>query len=420
MNTLDLYLGDRRAGVLTLDGDAVSFTYDAAWRADPGAYPLSPPLGFGVRVDASWPARCRRYLENLLPEGRALDDLVARHAVSRSNVFALVRIVGRETAGAVALLPSGDAPPTSGTRREIPFAELSERIRAREQVPFSVWDGRVRMSIAGQQDKIGVRRAGDQLELVDGALATTHLLKPEPPRFPGLVANEAFCQHLAAASGIAAAETTILRVPEPVLCVRRFDRAVVGDDVRRLHVIDGLQALDLPVSHKYERWLGSGRDVAVVRDGASIPRLQGLAVHSPAPALLRRDLLRRHVFDLLVGNSDAHGKNVSFYVTSAGLSLAPAYDTVCVAAWPDLDADLALAIGDQFDGEAVGPADWRRLADDCVLPPRFVLGEVRGVATRVRRALGTLRDDLAVTQLEREMLATVRAVVERRIARILG
>ena len=404
-----------------LDGDLLTVTYDAAWRDDPEGYPLSPPLGFGVTVEPSeWSQRCRRYLENLLPEGRALDDLVARHAVVRTNVFALMRIVGRETAGAVALLPEGEAPRSGGTRREIPPEELSERIRARDETPFSVWDGRVRMSIAGRQDKVGVRRDDDRFFLVDGDLATTHILKPEPRQLPAVVVNEAFCQKLAAACGLDAAEVTIVRVPEPVLCVRRFDRARVDGDVRRIHVIDGLQALDLPVSKKYERWLGSTPDVAKAREGASIPRLQGLADRTATPARTRQLLLRRHIFDFLVGNSDAHGKNVSFFVSRAGLALAPTYDTVCVAAWPHLDTDLALAIGDQFAAAAVGPRDWQQLADDCALHRGLVFRELRGMASRMRGALAAVGDDLAETDVEREMLATVRAVVARRIEQIGG
>jgi len=40
--------------------------------------------------------------------------------------------------------------------RPITPEELSERIRKRQETPFSVWDGRVRLSIAGYQDKIAV------------------------------------------------------------------------------------------------------------------------------------------------------------------------------------------------------------------------------------------------------------------------
>ncbi len=60
------------------------------------------------------------------------------------------------------------------------LTELAQRIAERAQVPFAVWDGRVRMSIAGYQDKLAVYKENDRLYLADGELASTHILKPEP------------------------------------------------------------------------------------------------------------------------------------------------------------------------------------------------------------------------------------------------
>ena len=55
--------------------------------------------------------------------------------------------------------------------------------------------------------------------------------------------------------------------------------------VRRRHVIDACQALDLPASMKYERNIGSGRDVAHIRDGASLARVYGLRPLLENPAI---------------------------------------------------------------------------------------------------------------------------------------
>lgn len=420
---LDAFLAGRPIGRLRTDEDLLRFEYARAWVDDAAGFPLSPPLAFRLQENLApdaWARRCRRFLENLLPEGQALDDVARANGVSKGNVFALLRVLGRESTGALVLLPEGATPADApGERREIPRAELSARIKARDEEPFTVWDGRVRLSIAGMQDKLAVAREGDRLFLVDGALATTHILKPEPARFPALVVNEAFCLRLARAAGIDAAEATVERVPEPVLNVRRFDRVVTGAGVDRIHVIDACQALDLAASHKYERTLGAGRDVAHVRDGASLPRLFALADASPAPARTRRDLLRRVLFDWLVGNADAHGKNVSFYVGPAGLTLAPAYDLVCVAAYPRIDQALAMAIGDQFDGDAVTREDWLSMADACDLRGALVLRELAATARRVRAGLDG-GADLAETPEERAMLGQIRAVVAERCERVRG
>jgi hypothetical protein len=61
--------------------------------------------------------------------------------------------------------------------------KLSQRIRSRPGLAFSVWDGKVRLSIAGYQDKIAILKENDLWFLLDGGdLASTHLLKPDPIR----------------------------------------------------------------------------------------------------------------------------------------------------------------------------------------------------------------------------------------------
>ena len=132
-------------------------------------------------------------------------------------------------------MPAGDdgisaAQPTA---REISPEELQQRIAQRNEIPFSVWDGKVRMSVAGFQDKLLVQKHADRLFLVDGSLASTHILKPQPlnTQLAHMVANEHFCMRLAQEVGLRAyktrslvAEVEILRVPDPVLCIARFDR----------------------------------------------------------------------------------------------------------------------------------------------------------------------------------------------------
>lgn len=65
------------------------------------------------------------------------------------------------------------------------------------------------------------------------------------------------------------------------------------------------------------------------------------------PSVDRLGLLRWAILQVLIGNTDAHGKNVSFFCDDRGLRLAPAYDLVCMEA---LDADFgdayAMAYGD--------------------------------------------------------------------------
>ncbi len=397
--TLSAWIGEQRVGTLSYHDDTgrFSFSYELAWIEQAAAYPISPTLPFQrpeQQTDELHSVNVRRFFENLLPEGKALEDAAAAHAVSKGNLFGLLRWLGQESTGALALLPEDSTPAQVDlVMREVTYEELSERIHDRANRPFNVWDGRVRMSIAGYQDKLSVYvdKAG-KLFLVEGALASTHILKPEPmnPKLSKLVANEYFCLKLSSALGIPTAEVEILRVPEPVLMVKRFDRIVHNSNVERLHVVDSCQALNLSVNHKYERNFGSGHDVANIRDGVSLERLFSIAPLTQSEAATRMTLIRWTILQYLIGNSDAHGKNISFLVEPGGLRLAPVYDLVSVCVYPDIEHELAMAIGDEFDITKIRAFDWADLAERCGIERRLLVREMNRMIKVLRTALPKL------------------------------
>lgn len=338
-------------------------TYAESWLADAAAFPLSPalPLGRAARDQAS--ASIKRFIEHLLPEGRALDVAVTYNGLTRTNVFGLIWALGAETAGALRFTGDVASGPAAAVPvlREILLPELDQRIAQRERLPLTVWDGKVRMSVAGLQDKLLVYfdrplPEGGRIFLVDGPrLASTHLLKPDAanPLTPHLAVNEHFCMSLALRMGLPAAEVGLLRTPRPVLVVRRFDRAAQGSGgelrVLRRHIIDACQACDLPVAYKYERNLGSAEAVRHIRDGVSFERLFGCAELTANKAAARLTMLRWALFQFLIGNSDAHGKNFSFFVRPGGLlEPSPWYDLVSVLQYDGFDNELAMAYGDVF------------------------------------------------------------------------
>ncbi|MFZ5555585.1 MAG: HipA domain-containing protein [Pseudomonadota bacterium] len=425
---LGAWIGRRRIGTLAYDNEQGLFAFHYAndWASDPDGYPLSPPLGFArdaKETDAFHSAKVRRFFANLLPEGEALDDAARASKVSKSNLMGLMRAIGRETSGAISLLPA-DASPDDVEDRERPItaAELSQRIRERSEVPFSVWDGKVRISIAGLQDKIAVYRDPEgELFLVEGRLASTHILKPAPrgERTPFLIANEHFCMRLAAELGIPAAPVEIMRVPEPILLVERFDRQVHEGAVIKTHLIDGCQALDLGPGYKYERHLGSGRDVAHIRDGASYPRLFGLTELTASRAATRLKLLRWALFQYLIGNSDAHGKNISFFVRPYGLTLAPAYDLVAVNAYDHFETDLAMAIGDTFAIQEVRPYDWADFAHRCGINARLMAREMQRLAEPASKSARGVASWSGYTGEERQFLELVLVFVDQQARQLL-
>lgn len=423
MTTHQLHVFDGAESIGTVDYESLeerfSFEYAAAWRRNRFAYSISPHVPLAGPAPAS--GTVRRFLDNLLPEGRALDIVATTHQVARNNLYGLIRVLGQETTGALSFSTEAAPPRTATMRREITCEEFAARMAERAEVPMSVWDGRVRLSIAGYQDKFAVYMEDERMFLVEGALASTHILKPQPAgdRLPMLVANEHFCMQLARRLGLSVADVSILRLPEPVLVVQRFDRQRQTQGVRRLHAIDACQGLDLPAAYKYERNFGSGRDVAHIRDGVSFERLFSLAAWCVQPAVTRRDLLRWALFQFLIGNSDAHGKNVSFFCLPAGLMLAPAYDLVSVTQYRELEHELAMAYGDEFDPWKVTPYDWAIFAQ-CTNTARSLLArEMRRMGSAAPAAATRQLDDPGYSDAERTFLGRVAAHIESQAARII-
>ncbi|MDP3334581.1 MAG: HipA domain-containing protein [Methylococcaceae bacterium] len=367
---LDVKANEQKVGSLSQDNDSGLFAFDYApeWLAQDVRFPLSPAilLDRGTLSAEHHSAAVRQFFQNLLPEGQALDDAAQANKVSKSNLMGLLIALGQETAGALVISLSDQLSqlPSKSNKRLLSREELSTRIRSRPDDAFTVWDGKVRLSIAGHQDKIAVLEENDQWYLVDGeGLASTHILKPDPlrSRLQHMTSNELACMRLAQAIGLSTAEIRLEWVPEPVVLIKRFDRTINGNRIRRLHCIDGCQALGLGVSMKYERPYGDNRDVQHIRDGASLPKLFALVAQASAkPAADRLALLRWAIFQVLIGNTDAHGKNLSFFMDTGGLSLTPAYDLVCCLLYADdrIADTLAMAVGDNFNPTALTAYDW--------------------------------------------------------------
>jgi serine/threonine-protein kinase HipA len=413
--------------------DAWFLIYAPGWLGNPKAFPLSPSLPLAAAGHGYDSRSIKRFIEHLLPEGHALDVAIAANGLARSNVFGLIRALGQETAGVLRFqdTQAGIATASAGhEKREIPLAELDARIADRD-MPFTVWDGKVRMSVAGVQDKLLVYldaplEQGGRLFLVEGPrLASTHILKPDlaHPRLPHLAANEHFCMTLARRIGLPAAEVQLLRTPRPALVVRRFDRIVQEQDgevrVHRRHMVDACQACDLPVSFKYERNLGKEAAVRDIREGMSFERLFGLGGLTANKALARLAMLRWALFQFLIGNSDAHGKNFSFFVDPGGyLEPAPWYDLVSVVQYAHFDTDLAMAYGDAFTLDEVTPFALADFAVRCGIDRKLMRREAQRLANAANTAAAELAHSNEYHDDERAFIAQIAVFVGQQAQRL--
>lgn len=449
-HVLHVCMQQRPVGQLTFDPleNRYGFRYYPSWTASPDAFYLSPAIPFDAEPDS--PGSVQRFLGNLLPEGRVLDIVSTSEQVSKSNTFGLIRALGKEPVGAFSFVAfNGDEgqfgrqireQKQEPIRRPVSDEELSDRIKKRDLIPFPIWDGKVRLSLAGYQDKLQVLVEGGNISLVDGGLSSSHLLKPESvnANSPHLVANEHFCMTLARQMGLPVAPVAIRRLADPILLIERFDRQVVWDKERpntakavlRRHVIDGCQALDLPVEYKYERNLGSNRDVREIREGVSFARLFSLLDKTTSDnrkvvstsAVARRFMLQWAVLNLLLGNSDAHGKNISFFVRPAGLEPAPLYDlvSVCIYDGNSISHELAMAYGDDFKIEQITPFSLADFAYRTKTPPAQLVREIRSLASSALNLAPQLAKSDVYVGEERDLVHDISSFIVRQAERLIA
>jgi len=412
------YLDGIYLGKIILDGPSETYglEYDETW-LEGGGFPVSPHLKFHKSTDDS----VRRFLANLLPEGRWLEELSLSAHISKSNTFGLIAAIGAETTGALTFRMGGAGSKTNTTNfRPIGTHELEERIRERNDRPISLWDGKHRLSTAGVQDKLPVLIMPDgSFGFGEGDLASTHILKFDTRQNIHLVLNEYICMTLARLAGLPAANVKFERMGEPVLVVERFDRKWRGDRlIKRQHLIDGCQMLDLLPTYKYERPFGKTGHAAGLRNGASLPMLFNSAKSCRVPALTIRDMLSWTLFQLLIGNSDAHAKNISFFVGKEGIDLAPAYDLVCLDVCGDqYDRDMAMAIGDVFDPDDIQAWQLAEMCFECKLPQRQTARMLDSLCNKMLHSLTEISLPELLTPAEEEFARNLIQVITAKVLR---
>jgi serine/threonine-protein kinase HipA len=341
---LDVYLNDEQLGAIddrTMGFVAFDFTEAAVDRHGIGSRVLS--LSIPVSRDTVDPFVATPFFAGLLPEGDARTRLCEEFRVSPDDPFALLTVLGRESAGALVIAPPGEAPRSTeemGVRALDDLALAAELDRlALTPLGVTVEDDEIRLSLAGVQEKLPlVQLDGGRLGLPLHGHPSTHIAKParRADRFPELVQNEAFCLEVAAALDIpTAAFSVIAPGGEPVLLVERYDRARDADGaIVRLHQEDACQATGRYPATKYE--IAGGPSLA---DVAEL-----IGDHSSQPAVDRMTLMRLTTLNAVLGNCDAHGKNLSFLHGPGGVRLAPAYDLVSTEAYAHTDT-LGMRIG---------------------------------------------------------------------------
>ena len=360
MNNLIVYLNMKRVGTLEQDDSGLlQFRYDHEWIKNQGAMPLSRSLPLQSEVFLG--KKARPFFAGILPEEEPRKQIADFLGISNSNDFAMLESIGGECAGAVSLLPEGIFPAHSQKTEQHTLTEnkLQEIIEKLPQHPLMVGSEGMRLSLAGAQNKLPVIINNNSITLPLYNNPSTHILKPEPDRFPGLATNEFFCMNLAFAVGLKTPETQVRKIGNKAcIIVKRYDRTIDNaGTVLRLHQEDFCQALGFPPERKYQGERGPSLSDSILL----------LREWSTAPVIDIPEFINGLIFNVLIGNADAHGKNFSFLYSGNKRRLSPYYDLVSTIAWDNISKNLAMYIGNCQSINAYNLGDWKKMANKCNL-----------------------------------------------------
>jgi serine/threonine-protein kinase HipA len=404
MAGLPVYFEQRPVGAIDVDKGGPGFTYDRAWIALRGAFPISTAMP--LRQERVGPDIFLPWAANLLPENEQLRTLGQLLGMARGDAIGLLSAIGGDTAGALSIGQPGRTSSVQWRPLSTP-AEIEAVLDDLPNKPFLVGEEGVSMSLAGAQSKLAVAvdEHGRICIPMNGS-PSTHILKPDSPRLPGGVQNEAFCLTLARRLKIPTPDITTGKAGKRTyLLTKRYDRTDVGGRWRRLHQEDFCQALGVPPSAKYE----------ANRTGTPGPTLKRL----PAMEILR--LLDVVILNVLCANTDAHAKNYAIMIRGNGASLAPAYDIMCGEVWGGVTRNLAQKIAGKSCGDELKAADWQRFARECGLNPKQVVERVAELArAAIAEVEAAAADVAAMPAGPHEVLAPTREAVERRACLLLA
>lgn len=353
-NQLSIRIYGEQVGILeqTASGKKI-FTYDNA-----AVTPIS--LSMPIREEPYGEQQCEAFFAGFLPESYQTRQIIGkRYGISANNSFALLKAIGHDCAGAISCHEMDES---IIAQRSVPLTgkmiddnELYTHIKDLPQKPLFMDVDGLRLSLAGVQDKAAVCLIDKQIAFPENDCPTTHILKPASSRFAEIAENEYFILKLAKRIGLPVAEVELRKIKDiTFLLVERFDRRIKNNTIERIHQEDFCQALSIPSNKKYQNEGGPG-----------LKNCFDLLNNTTLPAVDRNILAFAIIFNYLIGNMDAHGKNFSLlHNTIENIRLAPFYDMVCTRVYRDLSDKMAMKIGSKYHADDVLPRHWQQLCEE--------------------------------------------------------
>ena len=358
---LNVFFADKKAGVLeSTDNRGVIFVYDNDYLEDKNSVALSVSLPLQEKEFSQ--KECMPFFSGLLPEEDSRKKIADYLHISETSTLKLLEALGGECAGLITICSEEETALNKNSYsldcdnyEELDENSLSEFIKKMNARPLMKVDEKLRLSLAGAQEKLALANFNGKWYLPVNGAPSTHILKPSREGvFSSLAQNEYICMKLAKNLGLSVPEVDLLNISgRDVLIVERYDRIVKEKNIERLHQEDFCQALGIMSTVKYQNDGGPGiKDIFnLIKEVCTVPAVETMR------------FLRSVIFNYLIGNSDSHAKNYSILYTGRTVELSPLYDAVSTVIYPDLTENLSMKIGNHYEIRKVTKEDFYILAE---------------------------------------------------------
>lgn len=415
---LNVFFSNKLAGTLVSTQDrGVVFKYSPDFVENGSPLSQSLPL----QSDEFDQRQCLPFFAGILPEGDVKRRLSNFLHVSESSTLKLLQELGGECAGMISVLPEGEPAPTqasytisSKNYEKISEKKLSEFINNSITRPLLKAKSELRLSLAGAQEKLPLTYFREEFFLPKNGAPSTHIVKPTGTGdLSSIAANEYICTQLAKIAGLPVPAAELRAVGDRIVFItERYDRRMDGDSISRLHQEDMCQALGIPSDFKYQNDGGPG-----------LTDIYQLVKHkSSIPLLGTRAFIQYALFNLIIGNCDAHGKNYSFLYDGSTTKLAPIYDTVCTLIYPSLTKKMSMKFGRHYEAKKIKEGDLADWAKEIGLRPAIILNMYAELRDKILKGFSSLKDNGLPTSNEAaqsEYLRTLASIEECIVERSL-
>ncbi|MDD6655520.1 MAG: type II toxin-antitoxin system HipA family toxin [Treponema sp.] len=407
---LNVFFGNKKAGSLeSTENRGVIFVYDEKYLNDKTSVPLSASLP--LQREEFSQKQCIPFFSGLLPEEDSRKKIADYLHISETSTLKLLEALGGECAGVISISSEDEDLLSKETSYKLdsnnyePLDDngLLEFIEKMNTRPLIKADDKLRLSLAGVQEKLALAKINGEWYLPLNGSPSTHILKPtRTGSLSSLAQNEYICMKLAKSFGLPVPDVDLLKIAgKDIFVVERYDRIKETDSIQRLHQEDFCQALGIMSTSKYQNDGGPG--IADI--------FNTILKVCTVPALESQKFLKYVLFNYVMGNCDSHGKNYSLLYKNNRVELSPLYDVVSTIIYSGLTEKLSMKIGKHYEIQKVTQEDFSLLAESLNIKYSVFSKIFDDFAKKYITAFEELKDD---EKISRDIVNSIRQVVKSR------